>query len=91
MNSDDLDDRIAQARARNERRDPATKVESTAAERSGMSVALRAGSQFVAAIVAGGILGWGLDRLLGTSPFGLLAMLPVGFLVGLIGLKKFMT
>ncbi len=56
-----------------------------------MSVALRAGSQFGAAIVAGGVLGWGLDRLLGTSPFGLLALLPVGFLVGLIGLKRFMT
>jgi ATP synthase protein I len=35
---------------------------------SGMSMGLRAGSEFVAAILVGGAIGWGLDRLLGSKP-----------------------
>jgi ATP synthase protein I len=33
-----------------------------------MSMGLRAGGEFVAAIVLGGAIGWGLDKLIGTKP-----------------------
>ena len=35
---------------------------------SGMSLGMRAGSEFVSAIIVGAGIGWGLDRLLGTNP-----------------------
>src|SRR3984885_10360586 len=35
---------------------------------SGMSMGLRAGSEFVAAILVGGAIGWGLDWALKTKP-----------------------
>ncbi len=35
---------------------------------SGMSLGMRAGSEFVSAVVIGAALGWGVDRLLGTHP-----------------------
>ena len=49
-----------------------------AAGDSGMSMGLRAGSEFVAAIIVGAAIGWAGDRLLGTRP----ALLIVFFLLG---------
>src|SRR5277367_4107104 len=45
---------------------------------SGMSMGLRAGSEFVAAILVGGAIGWGLDWALRTKP----AFTIVFFLLG---------
>jgi ATP synthase protein I len=45
---------------------------------SGMSMGLRAGSEFVAAILVGGAIGWGLDWVLKTKP----AFTIVFFLLG---------
>jgi ATP synthase protein I len=45
---------------------------------SGMSMGLRAGSEFVAAILVGGAIGWGLDWALKTRP----AFTIVFFLLG---------
>jgi ATP synthase protein I len=45
---------------------------------SAMSMGLRAGSEFVAAILVGGAIGWGIDRLLGSKP----AFTIVFFLLG---------
>lgn len=52
---------------------------------------MRVGSQFVSSLAVGGLLGWGVDRWLGTAPFGLLILLLLGFVAGLIGLRKVMT
>jgi ATP synthase protein I len=92
MDPDDLEERIAKARALAEqhgsvREAPASDAESKRA----MGVGLRVGSQFVSALLAGGFLGWLVDRWLGTAPFGLLILLLLGFVVGLIGLKKVMS
>ena len=43
-----------------------------------MSLAMRAGSEFISAIVVGAGVGWALDRLLGTKP----ALLIVFFFIG---------
>jgi len=91
VNPEDLDERIAQARARSEAGDRAKEAASSNAERSGMGLALSAASRFVSAIVVGGVIGWGLDHWLGTKPFGLLILLLAGFVIGLAGLRKFMT
>ena len=49
---------------------------------SAMSLGLRAGSEFVAAIVVGGLIGWGLDRLAGTNPLFLIAFFLLGVVAG---------
>ncbi len=45
---------------------------------SAMSLGLRAGSEFVSAVIVGSGIGWALDRALGTNP----AFLIVFFLIG---------
>ena len=47
---------------------------------SAMSMGLRAGSEFVAAIIVGGAFGWGLDWLLRTKP----AFTILFFLLGVV-------
>ncbi len=92
MGSDDLEERIAKARASTERQGSAPAAPAPDAEsKRSMGVGLRVGSQFVSAIVAGGTLGWLVDRWFGTAPFGLLILLLAGFVVGLIGLRKIMS
>ncbi len=49
---------------------------------SGMSLAMRAGSEFISAVVLGAALGWGLDRLLGTNPAFLIAFFFLGVAAG---------
>lgn len=49
---------------------------------SGMSLAMRAGSEFISAIIVGAGLGWALDRLLGTNPFLLILFFFLGVAAG---------
>jgi ATP synthase protein I len=49
---------------------------------SAIGRAFRMSSEFVAGVIAGGGLGWLLDRLLGTSPWGLIVFLLLGFAAG---------
>lgn len=46
------------------------------------SLALRVGSDFIAGILVGGLLGWGVDKSFGTSPWGLIIFLALGFVTG---------
>jgi ATP synthase protein I len=49
---------------------------------SGMSLGMRAGSEFVSSVVIGAALGWGVDRLIGTRPFFLIAFFFLGVAAG---------
>ncbi len=49
---------------------------------SGMSLGMRAGSEFVSAIVIGAGIGWGLDRGLGTNPAFLIVFFFIGVAAG---------
>jgi ATP synthase protein I len=59
-----------------------------AAKRSDMSIALRVSSDFIAAIFVGGLLGWTLDQFAGTSPFGLIVLLMLGFAAGVLNVMR---
>src|SRR5262245_26123072 len=50
--------------------------------------AFRLASEFVAAVLVGAGLGWLLDRLAGTSPFGLIILLLLGFGAGLLNMAR---
>ncbi len=48
----------------------------------GVTLGLQAGGEFVAAIILGGAIGWGLDRLLGSKPWLLIAFFLLGTVAG---------
>lgn len=50
--------------------------------RAKLGIALRLSTEFVAAVVVGGAIGWGLDRLFGTTPVFLLVMFFFGVAAG---------
>ncbi|MEN9932600.1 MAG: hypothetical protein RIS17_1173 [Pseudomonadota bacterium] len=43
----------------------------------------QAASEFIGAMLAGAFIGWFIDRQFGTGPWGLIAMLLLGFVTGL--------
>lgn len=59
-----------------------------AADGTAMARGLRLVSEFVAGIVAGGLLGWIIDRLAGTQPIVLMIGLLFGFAAGLRNLYR---
>jgi ATP synthase protein I len=55
---------------------------------SGIGNALRLSSEFIAAILVGAGLGWFLDRMAGTSPWGLIVFLFLGFGAGVLNVLR---
>lgn len=51
-------------------------------------MAIRLGADFVAGILVGAALGWGIDRLFGTSPWGLIVFLLLGFGAGILSVLR---
>ncbi len=47
--------------------------------RAGIGQALRLSSEFIAGVVVGAAIGYGVDALFGTSPWGLIIFLLLGF------------
>jgi ATP synthase protein I len=79
----DLDRRLDKQRAE--------RVNETAPEparRPGIGMALRLGADFVAGVVVGAAIGWGFDALLGTSPWGLIVFLLLGFAAGILSVMR---
>src|SRR5664279_802560 len=58
------------------------------AKASAMAVGLRLSSELVAGVLVGAALGWGFDRLLSTSPWGLIVFLLLGFTAGVVNLMR---
>jgi ATP synthase protein I len=81
----DLQARIDRARGRTE---PEGGGPGRSAPPSGMAYAFRLSTELVAGVVVGAGLGWFLDRALGTSPWGLMIFLFVGFGAGTINLLR---
>jgi ATP synthase protein I len=49
---------------------------------------LRLSSELVAGVLVGALLGWGIDRFLSTSPWGLMIFLMVGFAAGVMNVMR---
>jgi ATP synthase protein I len=58
------------------------------ARASAMAMGFRLSSELVAGVLAGAALGWGFDRLLSTSPWGLIVFLLLGFTAGVINVMR---
>lgn len=55
---------------------------------SALAQAFRLSAEFVSGVAAGGIVGWIVDRLAGTSPWGLIICLILGFFAGMLNLMR---
>jgi ATP synthase protein I len=62
--------------------------ENAQARASAMAMGLRLSSELVAGVLVGAALGWGFDRLLSTSPWGLIVFLLLGFTAGVINVMR---
>jgi ATP synthase protein I len=58
------------------------------ARASAMAMGLRLSSELVAGVLVGAGLGWSFDRLLSTSPWGLIVFLLLGFTAGVINVMR---
>jgi ATP synthase protein I len=85
-----LDHRLSEIRdSRKIRTDQSGSEQDAAqAKASAMAIGLRLSSELVAGVLVGAGLGWGFDRLLSTSPWGLIVFLLLGFTAGVINVMR---
>ena len=57
-------------------------------DRAGMAYGLKIASEFVSAILVGSAIGWVSDKWLGTTPFGLIVFLILGFAAGVLNVMR---
>ncbi|ETR77188.1 FoF1 ATP synthase subunit I [Afipia sp. P52-10] len=62
--------------------------QATRAKASAMAIGLRLSTELVAGVLVGALLGWGFDRFLSTSPWGLMIFLMVGFAAGVMNVMR---
>jgi ATP synthase protein I len=82
----DLASRIARARAERPAQAAADRVRQ--GEMTGVGRAFRLASEFVAAIVVGGALGFGVDWLFKTQPWGMIIFILLGFAAGVLNIIR---
>jgi ATP synthase protein I len=83
----DLASRIASAKRERDIEDNRASKDASP-EMTGLARGLRIGTEFIAAILVGGIFGYLIDLGLGTSPWGLLIMFLVGFAAGILNVTR---
>jgi ATP synthase protein I len=85
-----LDHRLSEIRDSRKLRTDQSGIESgdTAARTSAMALGFRLSSELVAGVVVGAAIGWGVDRWLSTSPFGLIVFLLLGFTAGVVNVVR---
>lgn len=83
----DLASRIASAKRERDIEDKRASGEASP-EMSGMARGMRIGTEFIAAILVGAVIGYLIDLGLGSSPWGLLIMLMVGFAAGILNVTR---
>ena len=59
-----------------------------AARASAMARGFRLSSELIAGVAIGALIGWGFDRLLSTSPWGLIVFFLLGFAAGVINVMR---
>lgn len=91
IRDDDLERRRRKLEASLATRRPDGRAGETGAKSSGAAgygQALKLSSEFIAGIAVGVGLGWMIDRLAGTSPWGLIIFLLLGFGAGILNVLR---
>ncbi len=55
---------------------------------SAMALAFRLGAEFVSGVLVGALLGWGVDKVLGIAPWGIIILTLVGFGAGVLNMMR---
>lgn len=87
----DLENRLSKLGNKLDKHSEETKkAEKKASNRDsqGMAYGLKIASEFASAIIVGGALGWAFDYWVGTSPFGLIVLLMLGFAAGVVNVMR---
>jgi ATP synthase protein I len=58
------------------------------ADPSAFARGFRMSAEFVSGVLVGAAIGWMMDRWLGTSPFGMIVFLLLGFAAGVLNLMR---
>ena len=53
-----------------------------------MARGFRLSSELIAGVIVGAVLGWGLDRALSTSPWGMIIFVLLGFTAGVVNVVR---
>ncbi len=87
---DGLEERRRQLEAELASRRPADKPDKEAewAGKSSYAKAFQLSTEFVAAIFVGTLLGYLIDRFLGTTPWGMIIFLLLGFVAGVLNVMR---
>lgn len=85
----DLDKRLDDARAQQAAKEP--DYDSAAVRSRGMAYGLRMASELVGAVLVGGLIGYVLDRWLGTTPWLFLIFFFLGFAAGILNVLRAFT
>lgn len=55
---------------------------------AGMAYAFRLSSEFIAGVVVGAVIGYSIDMLAGTKPWGMIVFLLLGFVAGILNVLR---
>jgi ATP synthase protein I len=83
-----LDHRLSEVRSSRKIRTDQPGDGDGAARASAMALGFRLSSELIAGVVVGALLGWAFDRLLSTSPWGLIVFVLVGFIAGVVNVVR---
>ena len=84
LTPDELDQKIKEARERKEQSSGTGKKEGN----SEAAKAMRASADLVSALLVGGLLGYWMDKLLGTKPWFMIALFFLGFVAGILNVYR---
>ena len=79
---------LDRALARQRQEEPDRERPSKSGIASGYAAALRLSGEFIAGILFGAAIGWVIDRFAGTSPWGLIVFLLLGFCAGILSILR---
>lgn len=89
--SDDYEARRRRLRTTLKAHEAAEAEETKREQRSavaGYAAAFRLSTEFVSALFVGGVIGWGLDWVAGTSPLFLIVFFLLGFVAGVLNVLR---
>ncbi|MFG1477766.1 AtpZ/AtpI family protein [Xanthobacter sp. V4C-4] len=81
-----LNSSLGQVRSKDEA--PAVKGVGDTSSRSGVALAFRLGAEFVSGVLVGSAIGYGVDRFLAITPWGLIVFTLIGFAAGVVNMMR---
>ncbi|MGH1591069.1 AtpZ/AtpI family protein [Methylobacterium phyllosphaerae] len=88
----ELSARLRRLETQIERKRPQAAPDPSTRPRSGgpssLGQAMTISTEFVAGVIAGGVLGWIVDHVFGTKPWGLIVLLMLGFVAGIYNVMR---